>query len=162
MKPLVACLLILPLMTGAGCQTVFHDSYFTDDHITSRWLPAIADNATSRGEIAQALGQPSRTFENGRIAVYRIVVHVWRNGISDRQYENACASKYAAGSGVEKVLADRYFEQMNREGIRLVVTPDNEERYQKEIIASGLEFDLVLVYNEAGVVRNHGLIRKHP
>lgn len=156
------CLFALPLFFSIGCQTVLFETYFPDAYIYSRWIPPIADAETPRSQIIDQLGNPSRSYEDGRIAVYRIVVHPWRSAISDRQYEMACANKYRSGGMFEKGAADAYFKQLDTEGLRLVVTTANEELYRKEIIASSLEFHLILIYDGTGVVRRHGLIRQQP
>lgn len=158
MKILGICLLVVMAVFLIGCRTVSYKSYFTDEYLYARWLPLLIDSKTSRGQIVEKLGEPSKIYENGRIAVYRAIVHEWKNGMSDKEYATWSAAKYSSAGMIEKWR----FEHLDAEGALLVVTPEHEVKYQKEIIASVLEFHLILVYGNEGVVLRHGLVRRQP
>ena len=154
-------LVLLPALFLPGCQTVTYGDYFTESYMYSRWLPLIVDNKTTRSQIIETLGPPSRSFEHGRICTYRITINEWNNGLSDGQFEGDCSRKYY-NQRVDKVIADRRFEDLNKDGSLLVVNTANWNKYEKEIIASIVEFHLILVFDDADVLNKHALLRIQP
>jgi len=61
----------------------------------------------------------------------------------------------------EKTL-DKRFEQIDGDGALLVVTEENMEKYEKEIISSMVEFHLILTFTADGILNRYSLIRVRP
>jgi hypothetical protein len=150
-----------------GCyKTVNSNIYFseriTESYMRSRWLPSFENGRTSREQILVNLGQPSGTFENGRIYTYRLIINQWKEALSDSlflKYYNA--SNFAGHEILESAAASR-FEQIEKDGALLIVTDENMEKYEKEIISSICEFHLVLVFTADGILNRDYLIRIRP
>lgn len=169
MKPCTSLFLLLPALFLSGCQTApyevtynnFFAESFTDSYMYSRWLPLIEDNKTTRVQILERLGPPSRSFEGGRISIYRLMINEWNNGLSEKQFEEYCSSKYL-NNKILKTIADIRFKNMDKNGSLLVVTEENKNKFEKEIIASIIEFHLILVFDNTNVLKKHALLRIQP
>ena len=164
----ICTLILLPLMTFflSGClETVNSHIYFserlTESYMRSRWLPPLETGIDTRDQIVKKLGQPSGTFENGRIYSYRLIINEWKEGLSDNMY-SGYANAYHLQSEILEVVAARRLEQIEKDGFLLVVTDENMEKHEKEVILSMGEFHLVLVFNIDGVLTRDSLIRIRP
>ena len=164
----IRTLILLPLMTFflSGCLgTVNSHIYFaerlTESYMRSRWLPPLETGSTTREQVVEKLGQPSGTFENGRIFTYRLIINEWKEGLSDNMY-SGYYNAYNPQSEILETVAARRFEQIESEGFLLVVSEENMEKYEKEIISSIGEFHLILVFNVDGILNRDALIRIRP
>jgi len=164
-------IVVIPALFLLNCQTatVTYDEYFTESYDYSRWLPMIEDGESKRSQIQEKLGPPSRTFEEGRIVTYRIMINEWKNGLSESLFFDYCSSNYPPFydsyydcGRIPKNIADKRFESLNKDGVVLVLTEENKSKYEKEIIAGILEFDLILVFDCADILKRHALVRIQP
>ncbi len=162
MKQYCLLILLVPVLFLSGCQTVTYDNYFSESYMYSRWLPALEENKSTRYQIHEKVGLPSRSFEGGRIVTYRIMINEWKNGLSDTQFKASCLDKYQAYGRIEKLLADKRFERLDKEGALLVITEANKDKYEKEIIAGIVEYHLVLVFDAVDGLKKHSLVRIQP
>jgi hypothetical protein len=150
----------------SGClETVNSHVYFserlTESYMRSRWLPPLEVGSTTREQVVEKLGQPSGTFENGRIFTYRLIINEWKEGLSDNMY-SGYYNAYSLQSGILEIVAARRFEQIEKDGSLLVVAEENMEKYEKEIISSLGEFHLILVFTYDGILNKESLIRIRP
>jgi hypothetical protein len=150
----------------SGClETVNSHVYFserlTESYMRSRWLPPLEVGSTTREQVVEKLGQPSGTFENGRIFTYRLIINEWKEGLSDNMY-SGYANAYHLQSEILEIVAARRLEQIEKEGSLLVVAEENMEKHEKEIISSIGEFHLILVFDADGILNRDSLIRVRP
>ena len=165
MKKIILITIILTASIISGCfETVNSHSFFssrlTASYVRSRWLPFPETGVLSREKVKEMLGQPSSSFENGRIYIYRLIINEWENGLSDDAY-----FRYNLNRPPEEILesnAQERFEKINSDGTLLVVRKDNIEQYEKEIISSIGEFNLVLVFSAEGALSRDSLISIRP
>jgi hypothetical protein len=67
MKKLVFIVVII--LITASCSNTLQ---IADTELENKYVPFIKDNVTTRDDIILKLGEPSWTFENGRIFTYRL------------------------------------------------------------------------------------------
>lgn len=166
MKTCILISLLLMIFFFSGClETVNSNIYFsehlTESYLRSRWLPPIETDRITREQVVEKLGQPSSIFENGRIYIYRLIINEWKEGLSDSMY-SGYNNAYNLQSSILEIVAARRLEQIEKDGVLLVLTDENMEKHEKEIISSMGEFHLVLVFNTDGVLTRDSLIRIRP
>ena len=149
----------------SGCfETVDNHRYFserlTESYMSSRWLPALEAGITTREQLVEKLGEPSGIFENGRIYTYRLIINEWKDGLSDKMFDNL--QEFYLQADILKKTAIERFEKVDSEGFLLVVSDENEEKYEKEIISSLGEFHLVIIFTADGILNRYSLIRIRP
>jgi len=150
-------LLIIFFFYGCVNRNIYLSERLTESYMRSRWLPPLDASRTTREQVVEKLGNPSGTFENGRIYTYRLIINEWKEGMSDSEYLDYCCTAYYN----EKTL-DKRFEQIDGDGALLVVTEENMEKYEKEIISSMVEFHLILAFTADGILNRYSLIRVRP
>ena len=165
MKKIILASIILVTFFLSGCiETVNSQAYFlnrlTESYLRSRWLPFLEKGISTREKVEEMLGQPSSVFENGRIYTYRLIINEWENGLNEKAYKFNNANRL--DGDILKKIADLRFEYIDKEGTLLVIRADNVEQYEKEIISSIGEFNLVLVFSMEGTLSRDSLIRIRP
>jgi hypothetical protein len=158
-----------PLLLGgvvllgiAGCQTVDVPRYYrerlSESFVQQQWLPSLRDGETTREQIEARLGKPSRRYEEGRLAVYRLILEA---RIVDPANPQPCRLVPVTPSTLDKNVADRQLAAVA--GARLlVVTDDNHDELLGKIATTAAEYNVVLVYNSAGVLERHAIHQRHP
>jgi hypothetical protein len=78
--------------------------YVADANVESKYIPYIKDNQVNLDEVVLKLGQPSWTFENGRIFTYRLYLS------NKGEMWPIAAEKSVAGNVVS--INDRYSNRL--------------------------------------------------
>jgi hypothetical protein len=157
-RTLVAVLVAGPLANG--CHTVQRqsDQFFTEAYLRERWLPVIREGLTTRAQILQALGQPSRKYEDGRILAYVLMLDDLDRELTNLEY-------YLRVHVSPTYSAYRFYqwqESVSQHGRLVVVTEEFKRQREKQMRAAAAEYDLVLVFGQGDVLVRHALIRKPP
>ena len=165
MKQSILESIILMIFLLSGCfETVnshaFFSSRLTESYIRTRWLPFLEKGISTREKVEEMLGQPSSIFENGRIYIYRLIINEWEKGLSEDTYSGFNLNR-PSGEILES-KAEEFFEKIDSDGVILVIRADNMEQYEKEIISSKGEFNLVLIFSMDGTLYRYSLIRIRP
>lgn len=148
--------LLLGAALASACSSTrpaYFAAHLTEAYVCGRWLPPLVDGVTTRAQVLQALGRPSRQYESGRIAAYRLVVGA--PAVDESAYRT-------------QVMLE-HFEQLNLVFTRemeaftpLVITDGRDDEQVKRIITAAGEFHLVFVYDGASVVARHAIHRVRP
>ena len=125
--------LAVSLLTLVGCGAALQQ--VVPDESRQTLLPYLKDGKTTKQEIIERLGQPSRQFQGGRILTYRL------GQLSE------CGHWSCEDKGLRAIEAG--------------VTWDKPRPSRVDSLREvyGGVYTLVLVFNEADVLRKHSLIQ---
>ena len=165
MKKIIPVSVIIATFLFSGCfETVSRHAYFssrlTESYLRFRWLPFLKTGISTREKIEEKLGLPSSVFENGRIYIYRLIINEWEKGLNETDYTGLNLNR--PPEEIFESEAKKSFEKIDKDGVLLVIRDDNMEQYEKEIISSIGEFNLVLVFSMEGTLNRDSLIRIRP
>ena len=157
---LVRVLLIFFLALLVGC-TARDDTYVTETYVSERWLPFIQNGKTTRNELVALLGEPTRSYQDGKILAYRLILveagrvqteelmatwHMTRNAYFTKNYKQVNKRRQA----------------LSQTGRLLVLRPSEEEQRQLRMLTREAEYSLVLVCDHNDIVVRHSLVRVKP
>lgn len=160
-RTLAAILVVGSLASGCGTVQRQSDRFFTKAYVSERWLPAIDDGLTTRAQIVQALGQPSRQYENGRMLAYVLILDDLDRELTDGEYSTRVFYDLAPIYYSSEALA-AWQTRVSQHGHMMVVTEAFKRRREKQIRVAAAEYELVLVFGPGDVLVRHALIRIPP
>lgn len=161
------------------------ETFVTESYVRQRWLPFIQNGKATRKEVITNLGEPTQSYENGRILAYRLLlverdrkkiadyyrsiyqVDVWQSEINERR-------KVLSEKGNLLVFRENMKEERPLENIKfkgqfgwfyrdkgLFSENMKEERFL-ELVAREAEYSLVLVFDDNNILSKHSLLRVRP
>lgn len=154
-------MLFLPGCFNFERRHAYLSENLTESYVSSRFLPPLDIGVSTRKQVVEKIGEPSNIFENGRIYTYRLIINEWKDGLSDKKYLEYIGQYYPQISTFTNLSAKR-FKHLDEVGTLLIVTDENVEQYEKEIISSVGEFHLVLIFTPDGILNRYSLIRIRP
>ncbi len=164
------------------------ETFVTESYVHKRWLPFIQDKRATRKEIITNLGEPTQSYEKGRILAYRLLlVEGDRKIIADYynkrvlmdvwQSESNKRRKVLSEKGNLFVFRENMKEERPLENIKfkweflwhqgaysyqgLFSENMKEERFL-ELVAREAEYSLVLVFDDNNILSKHSLLRVRP
>lgn len=156
---------VLPIFFLAllvGCATPRDDTYVSETYVSERWLPFIQNGKTTRNELVALLGEPTRSYQDGKILAYRLILveagkvqteeglmvtwHMTRTAYFTKNYKQVNKRRKA----------------LSQTGRLLVLRPSEEEQRQLRILTREAEYSLVLVCDHNDIVVRHSLVRVKP
>ena len=134
------------VVSAAGCQAT-PDKQLTQHAVTSRWLAWLHDGQTDRLTVTRELGEPTRSYEGGRLVAYHLYLSNPHKEVTHTNF----AARYCEGFGpigpdTQLCAAPAH------------APPETELR----IHLSAAHYSLVLVYDQGNVVRAHSLLWRAP
>ena len=123
-----ATALFLLAALSAGCAHPY-----TTAEVNRTWLKFVQDNSTTRQQVVAAFGEPTASFEKGRIVTYRLI------------------------GPLAPQTDDVFFTPLEKIPPTVAHSP---EPLDEVSWSARLEWSLVLVYDGQQVVRRHSVIRR--
>ena len=157
----VRVLLIFLFALLVGCATPRDDTYVTETYVSERWLPFIQNGKTTRNELVALLGEPTRSYQDGKILAYRLILveagrvqteelmatwHMTRTAYFIKHYRQVNERRQA----------------LSKTGRLLVLRPSEGEQRHLRILTREAEYSLVLVCDHNDIVVRHSLVRVKP
>jgi hypothetical protein len=159
------CILLLSMLFASffGCAHVnLDETFISEPYVRERWLPYIADGRTERKEIIQRLGEPTSSFQSGKILGYRLILVEEGRDLSEKEYGNILINLDAAYIGGFYGWVDYRRKSLSEKGTLFTVREQNKEEKLLEILSREAEYSLVLVLDDHGTLAHHSLRRILP
>jgi hypothetical protein len=138
------------------------ETFVSEPYVRERWLPHIADGKTERNEIIQRLGEPTSSFQSGRILGYRLILVEDGRDLSEKEYRNILVNRDSAYLGGYYGWVDNRRKVLSEKGTLFTVREQNKEDKLLEILSREAEYSLVLVFDDQGTLARHSLRRIMP
>jgi len=143
---------ILVLLSLCGCMDTTPE-FISESSVLKRWLPFISQGADEQA-IVKRLGEPTETFENGRILAYDLI-------ISDELVYSAY-QRGIDGYGEIGFHNRRCRELTARDDSLVVIRPGVEYKRPWLIRSRVGEYSLVLVFDDSRTLQSFRLLRMKP
>ena len=157
----VRVLLIFFLALLVGCATPRDDTYVTETYVSERWLPFIQNGKTTRNELVALLGEPTRSYQDGKILAYRLIL-VEAGRVQTKELIATWHMTRTAYVTKNYKQVNKRRQALSQTGRLLVLRPSEEEQRQLRILTRDAEYSLVLVCDHNDIVVRHSLVRVKP
>lgn len=138
------------------------ETFVSEPYVRERWLPYIADGRTERKEIIQRLGEPTSSFQSGKILGYRLILVEEGRDLSEKEYRDILINLDAAYIGGFYGWVDYRRKSLSEKGTLFTIREQNKEGKLLEILSREAEYSLVLVFDDHGTLAHHSLRRILP
>ncbi len=157
----VRVLLIFLFALLVGCATPRDDTYVTETYVSERWLPFIQNGKTTRNELVAILGEPTRSYQDGKILAYRLIL-VEAGRVQTKELIATWHMTRTASVTKDYKRVNKRRQALSQTGRLLVLRPSEEEQRQLRILTREAEYSLVLVCDHNDIVVRHSLVRVKP
>lgn len=152
------------LITGMTYDVPKPDETFvTESYVHQRWLSFIQDGKATRKEVITRLGEPTQSYENGRILAYRLLLVEGDRKITADYYKKIKTWKVEGWqSAVWESLINERRKALSEKGNLLVFRENANDEMAYVLRAREAEYSLILVFNDNNILSKHSLLRVRP
>lgn len=146
----------------ACAEAKLDESFVSEPYVREKWLSFIGDGKTDRNEIVQHLGEPTLSFQNGKILCYRLILVEAGKEITEKEYRTVFLNYGTAYRDRSFGWVNNRRRVLSEKGTLFTVREQNKEDKLLDILSREAEYSLVLVFDDQGTLATHNLRRIMP
>jgi hypothetical protein len=144
-------LFIIIIIALHGCSTTLDQTYIVRSYVKERWLGYLMEGAEKQ-EIAERLGSPTRSYYDGNLLAYRLVL------MADGAIGEKLCRNY--NDMAEPLLVNQRRRKIPEKGELVVVREGMKDGWR--VLCSEAEYHLVIVFGEDGKVEKYSFLEIFP